>query len=83
MGTVLSSRRVRAAHCMTSLQVSPGGNYVLMSYGRRHISLLRTLVEGSSIIPVHTVLEVLDGGDVFVCVYMCMYLCVYVCAYSA
>ena len=57
-GRVLAARRLRAAHCLTSLQVSPAGQLLLVAYGRRHISLVRTLLEGSSIIPVHTVLEV-------------------------
>lgn len=57
-GRVLGARRLRAAHCLTSLQVSPAGQLLLVAYGRRHISLVRSLLEGSSIIPVHTVLEV-------------------------
>mmetsp|Transcript_7806 Transcript_7806/g.18684 ORF Transcript_7806/g.18684 Transcript_7806/m.18684 type:complete len:729 (+) Transcript_7806:188-2374(+) len=58
-GTVLKAAEIRAAHCLTSIQFSPTSTHLLLAYGRRHISLLRSLVaDGGSIIPVHTILEV-------------------------
>mmetsp|Transcript_1199 Transcript_1199/g.3966 ORF Transcript_1199/g.3966 Transcript_1199/m.3966 type:complete len:415 (+) Transcript_1199:126-1370(+) len=63
-GEVLAARAVRAAHCLTSIQFSPTSDHLLLAYGRRHISLLRSLVHGSgSIIPVHTILEVYRVSD--------------------
>jgi len=63
-GAVLKARQVRAAHCLTSIQFSPASDHLLLAYGRRHISLLRSLVaDGGSIIPVHTILEVYRVSD--------------------
>ncbi|BDA46641.1 probable activating molecule in BECN1-regulated autophagy protein 1 at N-terminal half [Coccomyxa sp. Obi] len=60
LGTVLAAKAIRAAHCLTSIQFSPSSEHILLAYGRRHISLLRSLVAdaGASVIPVHTVMEV-------------------------
>lgn len=53
-------RRIRAAHCLTSVQFSPCCNHLLLAYGKKHISLLRSLVaERGSVLPLHTILEVL------------------------
>jgi hypothetical protein len=41
-GEVLAARSVRAAHCLTSIQFSPTSEHVLLAYGRRHSSLLRS-----------------------------------------
>lgn len=63
-GEVLASRVVRAAHCLTSIQFSPTSEHLLLAYGRRHISLLRSLVaDGGRITPVHTILEVYSVQD--------------------
>lgn len=63
-GEVLASRVVRAAHCLTSIQFSPTSEHLLLAYGRRHISLLRSLVaDGGRITPVHTILEVYSVKD--------------------
>ena len=63
-GAVLAARPVRAAHCLTSIQFSPTSQHVMLAYGRRHISLLRSLVaHGGSIMPVHTILEVYRVSD--------------------
>eukprot|EP00232_Nephroselmis_pyriformis_P021616 CAMPEP_0182867610 /NCGR_PEP_ID=MMETSP0034_2-20130328/8822_1 /TAXON_ID=156128 /ORGANISM="Nephroselmis pyriformis, Strain CCMP717" /LENGTH=247 /DNA_ID=CAMNT_0024999973 /DNA_START=8 /DNA_END=748 /DNA_ORIENTATION=- len=63
-GKVLVSRAVRAAHCLTSIQFSPTSEHLLLAYGRRHISLLRSLVaDGGQIIPVYTILEVYRVRD--------------------
>lgn len=65
LGRVLSARPIRAAHCLTSIQFSPTGEHLLLAYGRRHLSLLRSLVaeERGSLLPVHTVLEVCRTKD--------------------
>eukprot|EP00897_Mesotaenium_endlicherianum_P000343 jgi/Mesen1/10309/ME000079S09742 len=63
-GQVLASRAVRAAHCLTSIQFSPCSAHILLAYGRRHNSLLRSLVaNGSAIIPIYTILEVYRVSD--------------------
>ncbi|KAL3683476.1 hypothetical protein R1sor_001498 [Riccia sorocarpa] len=63
-GQVLASRAVRAAHCLTSIQFSPTSGHILLAYGRRHNSLLRSLVvDGSQTIPIYTILEVYRVSD--------------------
>ncbi|CAM6099134.1 unnamed protein product [Calypogeia fissa] len=64
-GQVLASRAVRAAHCLTSIQFSPTSEHILLAYGRRHSSLLRSLVvmDGSQTIPIYTILEVYRVSD--------------------
>eukprot|EP00270_Netrium_digitus_P012086 TRINITY_DN3895_c0_g1_i1.p1 TRINITY_DN3895_c0_g1~~TRINITY_DN3895_c0_g1_i1.p1 ORF type:complete len:282 (+),score=67.04 TRINITY_DN3895_c0_g1_i1:42-848(+) len=63
-GEVLVSRAVRAAHCLTSIQFSPTSTHILLAYGRRHNSLLRSLVaDGTNIVPVYTILEVYRVAD--------------------
>ncbi|BFI40351.1 activating molecule in BECN1-regulated autophagy protein 1 [Marchantia polymorpha subsp. ruderalis] len=63
-GQVLASRAVRAAHCLTSIQFSPTSGHILLAYGRRHNSLLRSLVvDGSRTIPIYTILEVYRVSD--------------------
>nr|XP_027071322.1 uncharacterized protein LOC113696147 [Coffea arabica] len=58
-GSVLVSRVVRAAHCLTSIQFSPTSEHILLAYGRRHSSLLKSIVmNGEVSLPVYTVLEV-------------------------
>nr|CAB3453059.1 unnamed protein product [Digitaria exilis] len=58
-GTVLSSRAVKAAHCLTSVQFSPTSEHILLAYGRQHNSLLSTvLVDGETSVSLYTVLEV-------------------------
>ncbi|XP_068665485.1 uncharacterized protein [Aristolochia californica] len=57
-GTVLTSRAIRAAHCLTSIQFSPTSEHILLAYGRRHSSLLRSIVvDGETTIPIYTILE--------------------------
>ncbi|WOL19282.1 hypothetical protein Cni_G28080 [Canna indica] len=63
-GMVLSSRAIRAAHCLTSIQFSPTSEYILLAYGRRHNSLLRSIViDGENAVPIYTILEVYRVSD--------------------
>ncbi|XP_010940699.1 uncharacterized protein [Elaeis guineensis] len=63
-GIVLASRAIRAAHCLTSIQFSPTSEHVLLAYGRRHSSLLRSIVvDGETAIPIYTILEVYRVSD--------------------
>ncbi|XP_031482871.1 uncharacterized protein LOC116252626 isoform X1 [Nymphaea colorata] len=63
-GEVLASRAIRAAHCLTSIQFSPTSEHILLAYGRRHNSLLRSLVvDGETTIPIYTILEVYKVSD--------------------
>ena len=64
LGEVVRARRVRAAHCLTSVQFSPTGEHLLLAYGKKHSSLLRSLVmEGGTLMPLHTILEVIALRD--------------------
>ncbi|EEE56766.1 hypothetical protein OsJ_06313 [Oryza sativa Japonica Group] len=63
-GKVLTSRAIRAAHCLTSIQFSPTSEHILLAYGRRHNSMLRSIVmDGETGIPVYTILEVYRVSD--------------------
>lgn len=63
-GTVLATRAIKAAHCLTSIQFSPTSEHILLAYGRQHSSLLRTiLINGETRVPVYTVLEVYRVSD--------------------
>jgi activator-of-BECN1-regulated-autophagy protein 1 len=63
-GTVLASRAIRASHCLTSIQFSPTSEHILLAYGRRHDSLLRTIfLNGRIRLPIYTVLEVYRVSD--------------------
>ncbi|KAJ0967417.1 hypothetical protein J5N97_024334 [Dioscorea zingiberensis] len=63
-GSILASRAIRAAHCLTSIQFSPTSEHILLAYGRRHNSLLRSIVvDGETAIPIYTVLEVYRVSD--------------------
>ncbi|XP_030551546.1 uncharacterized protein LOC115756015 [Rhodamnia argentea] len=63
-GTVLASRPVRAAHCLTSIQFSPTSEHLLLAYGRRHNSLLKSIViDGENTVPIYTILEVYRVSD--------------------
>lgn len=63
-GVVLVSRAIRAAHCLTSIQFSPTSEHILLAYGRRHSSLLKSIViNGETSLPVYTVLEVYRVSD--------------------
>ncbi|XAR62714.1 hypothetical protein NMG60_11017571 [Bertholletia excelsa] len=63
-GLVLASRAIRAAHCLTSIQFSPTSEHLLLAYGRRHSSLLKSVViDGETTIPVYTILEVYSVSD--------------------
>ena len=65
-GEILHARPVRAAHCLTSIQFSPTSSHLLLAYGRRHMTLLQSIVADSdtgSLIPIHTVLEVYRVSD--------------------
>ena len=33
-GEVLASRPIKAAHCLTAIQISPGSRHILLAYGR-------------------------------------------------
>ncbi|KAF0932433.1 hypothetical protein E2562_010345 [Oryza meyeriana var. granulata] len=63
-GQVLTSKAIRAAHCLTSIQFSPTSEHILLAYGRRHNSMLRSIVmDGETGIPVYTILEVYRVSD--------------------
>ncbi|KAK9827688.1 hypothetical protein WJX81_000005 [Elliptochloris bilobata] len=65
-GRVLRARPIKAAHCLTSLQFSPTSQYLLLAYGRRHISLLRSFMaeDGSATLAAaHTILEIYRVSD--------------------
>ncbi|KAJ4832304.1 hypothetical protein Tsubulata_008651 [Turnera subulata] len=63
-GSVLVSRAIRAAHCLTSIQFSPTSEHILLAYGRRHVSLLTSIViDGETSSPIYTVLEVYRVSD--------------------
>ncbi|XVF32299.1 hypothetical protein REPUB_Repub17cG0070200 [Reevesia pubescens] len=63
-GSVLVSRAIRAAHCLTSIQFSPTSEHILLAYGRRHGSLLTSIViDGKTTSPIYTVLEVYRVSD--------------------
>ncbi|KAI4342615.1 hypothetical protein MLD38_027221 [Melastoma candidum] len=58
-GMVLASRPIRAAHCLTSIQFSPTSEHLLLAYGRRHSSLLKSIViDGENTVPIYTILEI-------------------------
>ncbi|CAL0303341.1 unnamed protein product [Lupinus luteus] len=57
-GTVLASRAIRAAQCLTSIQFSPTSEHIRLAYGRRHGSLLKSIiVDEETTLPIYTVLE--------------------------
>jgi len=63
-GEVLASRAIRAAHCLTSIQFSPTSSHILLAYGRRHNSLMRSVLgDGTVAVPVYTILEVYRVSD--------------------
>jgi len=63
-GDAIKARRIRAAHCLTSVQFSPAGDHVLLAYGKKHSSLLRSLVaDRGALVPLHTILEVFRLSD--------------------
>ncbi|CAI0426724.1 unnamed protein product [Linum tenue] len=63
-GSVLVSRAIRAAHCLTSIQFSPTSEHILLAYGRRHGSLLKSVViDGETTSLIYTVLEVYRVSD--------------------
>ncbi|EPS67054.1 hypothetical protein M569_07721, partial [Genlisea aurea] len=63
-GSVLASRAIRAAHCLTSIQFSPTSEHLLLAYGRRHSSLLRSVViDGDATVPIYTILEIYRVSD--------------------
>ncbi|KAE8698337.1 premnaspirodiene oxygenase-like [Hibiscus syriacus] len=63
-GLALASRAIRAAHCLTSIQFSPTSEHILLAYGRRHSSLLKSLViDGQTTVPIYTILEVYRVSD--------------------
>uniref|UniRef100_A0A1J3D5G1 Activating molecule in BECN1-regulated autophagy protein 1 n=1 Tax=Noccaea caerulescens TaxID=107243 RepID=A0A1J3D5G1_NOCCA len=63
-GSVLVSRAIRAAHCLTSIQFSPTSEHILLAYGRRHGSLLKSIVsDGETTSHFFTVLEIYRVSD--------------------
>ncbi|XP_071940683.1 uncharacterized protein [Coffea arabica] len=63
-GMVLASRAIRAAHCLTSIQFSPTSEHLLLAYGRRHSSLLKSVViDGELTVPIYTILEIYRVSD--------------------
>ena len=66
-GQAIKARRIRAAHCLTSVQFSPTSDHILLAYGKKHSSLLRSLVaQQNSLIPLHTILEIVRSDDMTV-----------------
>ena len=57
-GSLLKARPIHAAHCLTSIQFSPSGEFLLLAYGKRHISLCSLVVDSSRLLPVHSILEI-------------------------
>lgn len=63
-GATLRAKRIRAAHCLTSVQFSPTSNHLLLAYGKKHSSLLRSLVaQQNALIPLHTILEIVNVSE--------------------
>jgi len=65
-GQILHARPIRAAHCLTSIRFSPTSEHLLLAYGRRHMTLLQSIVadaETGSLIPIHTILEIYRVSD--------------------
>ncbi|GIL88702.1 hypothetical protein Vretifemale_16614, partial [Volvox reticuliferus] len=62
-GALLHARPVLAAHCMTSVQLSPAGDHVLVAYGRRHISLCSLVACTGQLAVVHSVVEIYSVPD--------------------
>jgi len=65
-GQILHARPIRAAHCLTSIRFSPTSEHLLLAYGRRHMTLLQSIVadsETGSLIPIHTILEIYRVAD--------------------
>ncbi|CAA0818668.1 Transducin family protein / WD-40 repeat family protein [Striga hermonthica] len=63
-GLILASRAIRAAHCLTSIQFSPTSEHLLLAYGRRHNSLLKSVViDGDTTVPIYTILEIYRVSD--------------------
>ena len=65
-GEILHARPIRAAHCLTSIRFSPTSEHLLLAYGRRHMTLLQSIVadaETGSLIPIHTILEIYRVSD--------------------
>ncbi|KAK1592431.1 hypothetical protein Q3G72_024848 [Acer saccharum] len=63
-GLILASRAIRAAHCLTSIQFSPTSEHLLLAYGRRHSSLLKSvIIDGETTVPIYTILEVYRVSD--------------------
>lgn len=63
-GEIIRSRPISAGHCLTSVQFSPGSDMILLSYGRKHRSLVRELVSrGQTVAKIHTLLEVYRASD--------------------
>ncbi|KAI3760217.1 hypothetical protein L1987_50608 [Smallanthus sonchifolius] len=70
-GSVLISRPVRAAHCLTSVQFSPSSEHILLAYGRRHSSLLKSIdINGDTSLSIYTVLEVYRVSDMELVLFM-------------
>ena len=60
-GKPAKSKRIRAAQCLTSVQFSPTSDHILIGYGKKHSSLLRSLVARNNVlVPLHTVLELIE-----------------------
>ncbi|KAL3812398.1 hypothetical protein ACJIZ3_013666 [Penstemon smallii] len=63
-GSVLASQAIRAAHCLTSIQFSPTSEHLLLAYGRRHSSLLKSvMIDGDRTVPIYTILEIYRVSD--------------------
>ncbi|GER41684.1 transducin family protein / WD-40 repeat family protein, partial [Striga asiatica] len=63
-GLILASRAIRAAHCLTSIKFSPTSEHLLLAYGRRHNSLLKSVViDGDTTVPIYTILEIYRVSD--------------------
>ncbi|XP_020259919.1 uncharacterized protein LOC109836433 isoform X3 [Asparagus officinalis] len=57
-GSILASRAIRAAHCLTSIQFAPTSEHLLLAYGRRHGSLRwRNAINEETATGTYTIME--------------------------
>ncbi|KAF3502550.1 hypothetical protein F2Q69_00041535 [Brassica cretica] len=63
-GSVLVSREIRAANCLTSIQFSPTSEHIMLAYGRHHAYLSNSIVtDGEATSHFFRVLEIYRVSD--------------------
>ncbi|ONK70843.1 uncharacterized protein A4U43_C04F2100 [Asparagus officinalis] len=63
-GSILASRAIRAAHCLTSIQFAPTSEHLLLAYGRRHGSLRwRNAINEETATGTYTIMEIYRVSD--------------------